>query len=52
MSEELGVFAEPEIISKTLNAHDKKYTDPLEACRAVVEEAYNSWLHFEVKLFI
>ncbi|CAK4110854.1 unnamed protein product [Aphanomyces euteiches] len=72
VSEELGVFAEPEIVTKTLNPHDKfiviasdgvfefltsqtvvnivkTYRDPLEACRAVVEEAYNRWLQFEVR---
>ncbi|OQR90140.1 cGMP-dependent protein kinase [Achlya hypogyna] len=72
VSEELGVFAEPEIITKALGAHDKflvvasdgvfefltsqavvnivkLYKDPLEACRAVVEEAYNRWLQFEVR---
>ncbi|EQC42886.1 AGC/PKG protein kinase [Saprolegnia diclina VS20] len=72
VSEELGVFAEPEIVTKTLGAHDKflviasdgvfefltsqavvnivkLYKDPLEASRAVVEEAYNRWLQFEVR---
>ncbi|OQR95323.1 cGMP-dependent protein kinase [Thraustotheca clavata] len=72
VSEELGVFAEPEIITKALGVHDKflviasdgvfefltsqavvnivkLYKDPLEACRAVVEEAYNRWLQFEVR---
>jgi serine/threonine protein phosphatase PrpC len=71
VSEELGVFAEPEILSKALNKHDKfiiiasdgvfefltsqnvvnivqKFDDPLEAAQALVEEAYNRWLQFEV----
>lgn len=68
----MGVTAEPEILCKTLNAHDKfiviasdgvfefltsqnvvdivkKFDDPSEACRALVEEAYNRWLQFEVR---
>ncbi|KAF1322419.1 Agc/pkg protein kinase, partial [Globisporangium splendens] len=72
VSEELGVTAEPEILCKTLNSHDKfiviasdgvfefltsqnvvdivkKFDDPSEACRALVEEAYNRWLQFEVR---
>ncbi|KAF0696353.1 hypothetical protein As57867_012864, partial [Aphanomyces stellatus] len=72
VSEELGVFAEPEIVTKTLSPHDKfiviasdgvfefltsqavvnmvkAYRDPLDACRAVVEESYNRWLQFEVR---
>ncbi|DBA03214.1 TPA: hypothetical protein N0F65_003934 [Lagenidium giganteum] len=72
VSEELGVIAEPEILSKVLNSHDKfiviasdgvfefltsqnvvdivrKFDDPSEACHALVEEAYNRWLQFEVR---
>ncbi|KAL4128817.1 hypothetical protein PRIC2_007797 [Phytophthora ramorum] len=72
VSEELGVTAEPEILCKGLNPHDKfiivasdgvfefltsqnvvdivkKYENPSEACHALVEEAYNRWLQFEVR---
>lgn len=72
VSEELGVIAEPEILCKGLNPHDKfiivasdgvfefltsqnvvdivrHYENPSEACRALVEEAYNRWLQFEVR---
>ena len=72
MSEELGVTAEPEILCKGLNPHDKfiviasdgvfefltsqnvvdivkQFENPSEACHALVEEAYNRWLQFEVR---
>ncbi|KAG6617734.1 AGC/PKG protein kinase [Phytophthora cinnamomi] len=72
VSEELGVTAEPEILCKGLNPHDKfiiiasdgvfefltsqnvvdivkQYENPSEACHALVEEAYNRWLQFEVR---
>ncbi|KAF1775859.1 Cyclic nucleotide-binding-like [Phytophthora cactorum] len=72
VSEELGVTAEPEILCKGLNPHDKfiiiasdgvfefltsqnvvdivkRYENPSEACHALVEEAYNRWLQFEVR---
>ncbi|RLN92807.1 hypothetical protein BBJ28_00018122 [Nothophytophthora sp. Chile5] len=72
VSEELGVTAEPEILCKGLNPHDKfivvasdgvfefltsqnvvdivkQYDNPSEACHALVEEAYNRWLQFEVR---
>lgn len=72
VSEELGVIAEPEILCKALNAHDKfiviasdgvfefltsqsvidivkKFDSPSDACQALVEEAYNRWLQYEVR---
>nr|CCA18134.1 putative PKGIb [Albugo laibachii Nc14] len=72
VSEDLGVTAEPEILSKTLNIHDrfiviasdgvfefltsqnvvdlvKHFDDPSDACQALVEEAYNRWLQYEVR---
>ncbi|CAH0518587.1 unnamed protein product [Peronospora belbahrii] len=72
VSKELGVTAEPEILCKSLNPHDKfiivasdgvfefltsqnvvdivkQYENPSEACHALVEEAYNRWLQFEVR---
>ncbi|CAH0486809.1 unnamed protein product [Peronospora farinosa] len=72
VSKDLGVTAEPEILCKSLNPHDKfivvasdgvfefltsqnvvdivkKYDNPSEACHALVEEAYNRWLQFEVR---
>ncbi|CAI5735339.1 unnamed protein product [Peronospora destructor] len=72
VSKELGVTAEPEILCKGLNPHDKfivvasdgvfefltsqnvvdivkQYDNPSEACHALVEEAYNRWLQFEVR---
>ena len=71
-AEELGVFAEPEIITRDVQATDKiivvasdgvfefltnqsvvdmcaKFQDPLEACRAVVAEAYELWLQYELR---
>jgi len=70
IAEDLGVFAEPEIITREVTAQDKiivlasdgvfefltnqsvidicaKFQDPLEACRAVVAEAYELWLQYE-----
>ncbi|TDH68463.1 hypothetical protein CCR75_004165 [Bremia lactucae] len=72
VSEELGVTAEPEILCKGLNPHDKfiiiasdgvfefltsqnavdivsQFDNPSEACHALVDEAYNRWLQFEVR---
>ena len=71
-AEELGVFAEPEMITRTVRSNDKiivvasdgvfefltnqsvvdmcaKFDDPLEACRAVVAEAYELWLQYELR---
>jgi serine/threonine protein phosphatase PrpC/CRP-like cAMP-binding protein len=70
MAEELGVFAEPEMLTREITPEDKiivlasdgvfefltnqsvvdicaKFQDPLEACRAVVAEAYELWLQYE-----
>jgi CRP-like cAMP-binding protein len=72
MAEELGVFSEPELLTRELGPEDKiiviatdgvfefltnqsvidicaKFTDPLEACRAVVAEAYELWLQYELR---
>jgi serine/threonine protein phosphatase PrpC/CRP-like cAMP-binding protein len=72
MAEELGVFAEPEMLSRDLKPEDRvviiasdgiyefltnqsvvdicaKFTDPLEACRAVVAESYELWLQYELR---
>jgi serine/threonine protein phosphatase PrpC/CRP-like cAMP-binding protein len=72
MAEELGVFAEPEMLTRELGPEDKiivlasdgvfefltnqsvidicaKFADPLEACRAVVAEAYELWLQYELR---
>lgn len=72
MAEELGVYAEPEMLTKELQPEDKiivlasdgiyefltnqsvidicaKFTDPLEACRAVVAESYELWLQYELR---
>jgi serine/threonine protein phosphatase PrpC/CRP-like cAMP-binding protein len=72
MAEELGVFAEPEILTREIMPEDKmiilasdgvfefltnqsvvdiccKFKDPLEACRAVVAEAYELWLQYELR---
>jgi serine/threonine protein phosphatase PrpC/CRP-like cAMP-binding protein len=72
MAEELGVFAEPELLTREINSHDKiivlasdgvfefltnqsvidicaKFSDPLEACRAVVAESYELWLQYELR---
>lgn len=72
MAEELGVFAEPEMLTREIKPEDKvivlasdgifefltnqsvidicaKFTDPLEACRAVVAESYELWLQYELR---
>ena len=72
MAEELGVFAEPELLTRELQPSDKiivlasdgvfefltnqsvidicaKFSDPLEACRAVVAESYELWLQYELR---
>ena len=72
MAEDLGVFAEPEMLTREVKAEDRviviasdgiyefltnqsvvdicaKFTDPLEACRAVVAESYELWLQYELR---
>ena len=72
MAEELGVFSEPEMLTREIMPDDKimvlasdgvfefltnqsvvdicaKFSDPLEACRAVVAEAYELWLQYELR---
>lgn len=72
MAEELGVFAEPEMLTREIKHDDRilviasdgiyefltnqsvidicaKFTDPLEACRAVVAESYELWLQYELR---
>lgn len=72
MAEELGVFAEPELLTREIQPLDKmivlasdgvfefltnqsvvdicaKFSDPLEACRAVVAESYELWLQYELR---
>jgi len=72
VAEHLGVYAEPEMITKELSAEDKiiviasdgvfefltnqsvidicaKFQNPLEACRAIVAEAYELWLQYELR---
>mmetsp|Transcript_18113 Transcript_18113/g.44755 ORF Transcript_18113/g.44755 Transcript_18113/m.44755 type:complete len:764 (-) Transcript_18113:876-3167(-) len=72
MAEELGVFAEPEMLTREIKPDDRilviasdgiyefltnqsvidicaKFTDPLEACRAVVAESYELWLQYELR---
>jgi serine/threonine protein phosphatase PrpC/CRP-like cAMP-binding protein len=72
MAEELGVFAEPEMLTRDIKPEDSvivlasdgiyefltnqsvvdicaKFTDPLEACRAVVAESYELWLQYELR---
>jgi len=72
MAEELGVFSEPELLTREITPDDKiivlasdgvfefltnqsvidicaKFADPLEACRAVVAEAYELWLQYELR---
>lgn len=72
MAEELGVFAEPEMLTRELKPEDRvivlasdgiyefltnqsvvdicaKFTDPLQACRAVVAESYELWLQYELR---
>jgi serine/threonine protein phosphatase PrpC/CRP-like cAMP-binding protein len=72
MAEDLGVYAEPELLTREMTPDDKiivlasdgvfefltnqsvidicaKFNDPLEACRAVVAEAYELWLQYELR---
>lgn len=72
LAEELGVYAEPEMLTREIQPEDKilviasdgvyefltnqsvidicaKFSDPLEACRAVVAEAYELWLQYELR---
>jgi serine/threonine protein phosphatase PrpC len=72
VAEELGVYAEPEMLTREIMPEDKiivlasdgvfefltnqsvidiccKFNDPLEACRAVVAEAYELWLQYEMR---
>jgi len=72
LAEELGVFAEPELLTREMLPQDKmiilasdgvfefltnqsvvdicaKFEDPLQACRAVVAEAYELWLQYELR---
>lgn len=72
MAEDLGVFAEPEMLTREITSDDRiivlasdgvfefltnqsvidicaKFGDPLEACRAVVAEAYELWLQYELR---
>lgn len=72
LAEELGVFAQPEMLTREIQPMDKilvvasdgvyefltnqsvidicaKFSDPLEACRAVVAEAYELWLQYELR---
>ena len=70
LAEELGVIAQPELLTHTLEDGDAilvlatdgvwefltnqsvldicaKFSDPLQACRAVVAEAYELWMQYE-----
>jgi serine/threonine protein phosphatase PrpC/CRP-like cAMP-binding protein len=72
LAEDLGVYAEPEMLSRQLGPEDKilviasdgvyefltnqsvidicaKFSDPREACMAVVAEAYELWLQYELR---
>ena len=72
IAEELGVFAEPETLTREVTRDDQiivlasdgvfefltnqsvidicaKFSDPLEACRAVVAESYELWLQYELR---
>jgi serine/threonine protein phosphatase PrpC/CRP-like cAMP-binding protein len=72
MAEELGVYAEPEMLTREIKPEDRvivlasdgiyefltnqsvidicaKFSDPLEACRAVVAESYELWLQYELR---
>jgi len=72
MAEDLGVFAEPEMLTREVKPEDRvivvasdgiyefltnqsvvdicaKFTDPLEACRAVVAESFELWLQYELR---
>ena len=72
MAEELGVYAEPEMLTRDIRPEDRvivlasdgifefltnqsvidicaKFSDPVEACRAVVAESYELWLQYELR---
>jgi len=72
MAEALGVFAEPEMLTRDFKPDDRmiiiasdgifefltnqsvvdicaKFSDPLEACKAVVTESYNLWVQYELR---
>lgn len=72
LAEELGVIAEPEIVTRELEEGDEiivlasdgvfefltnqsvidicaKFVDPIEACQAVISEAYELWLQYELR---
>jgi len=72
MAEALGVFAEPEMLTREFKPNDRmiiiasdgifefltnqsvvdicaKFSDPLEACKAVVTESYNLWVQYELR---
>lgn len=72
MAEELGVYAEPEMLTREIRPEDRvivlasdgifefltnqsvidicaKFSDPVEACRAVVAESYELWLQYELR---
>mmetsp|Transcript_12055 Transcript_12055/g.28578 ORF Transcript_12055/g.28578 Transcript_12055/m.28578 type:complete len:743 (-) Transcript_12055:339-2567(-) len=72
MAEALGVYAEPEMITREFKPDDRmiiiasdgifefltnqsvvdicaKFSDPLEACKAVVTESYNLWVQYELR---
>jgi len=72
MAEALGVFAEPEMLTREFKPEDRmiiiasdgifefltnqsvvdicaKFSDPLEACKAVVTESYNLWVQYELR---
>ena len=71
--EEIGVFAEPELVTKSLREQDQfivlasdgvwefisseqvvdmvlRFSDPFEACRAIIAESYRLWLQHDVRL--
>lgn len=72
LAEELGVIAEPEMVTMELEDGDEiivlatdgvfefltnqsvidicaKFKDPVEACRAIISEAYQLWLQYELR---
>ncbi len=72
LAEDLGVIAEPEIVTRELEEGDEiivlasdgvfefltnqsvidicaKFVDPVEACQAVISEAYELWLQYELR---
>merc|ERR1712238_34442 len=72
MAEALGVFAEPEMLTRDFKPDDRmiiiasdgifefltnqsvvdicaKFSDPLEACKAVVAESFELWLQYELR---